>query len=317
MTKQILDSLNVDGNVSANNFIGSGAQLTDIPQHATLTGFNATVGGDIISTDTVQSGMEKLEYKVNNIEVPDQTYTNFTPVPSGLGGIPAGETFNNKPITDVITELLYPYQVPSFSSFSISGQATTLEVGATTSNNPTFTWAISNSSNVNTSSLCITDTTANEQLAVNVSIISPLYVSHSGVTKSAVGSEVYTISATNNKSVIFNKTFTINWRFALYYGESVNSSPTESLVEGLRIKTLASTYAATYNFYSLINGYKWICYPSSFGQATIFKDTATNLGVPFEPPLVLLITNSFGVSTNYNCHRSTNALGGAISIMVS
>jgi hypothetical protein len=39
-------------------------------------------------------------------------YTNLTPVPVTLGGIEAGSTFDDTPITDVLDQLLYPYQEP-------------------------------------------------------------------------------------------------------------------------------------------------------------------------------------------------------------
>jgi hypothetical protein len=69
MVEPFLDSIAVDGSVqSTEGFIGSGAQLTDIPQHATLNGFMPNPGGNVNSTDTIQSGMEKLEYKVNHIQ---------------------------------------------------------------------------------------------------------------------------------------------------------------------------------------------------------------------------------------------------------
>lgn len=317
MTKQIKDSLAVDGEVTATTFKGSGSQLTGIPQHATLDGFTAVSGGAIVPTDTIQSGIQKLEYKVNNISVPDATFTNNTPTPITIGGIPAGTTFSNDTMTDMFNQLLYPYQYPAFSSFSISGQTTTLEVGATSNANPTFSWVISNSSNVHTSSLTIVDSTAAETLASNISIVSPTSITHSGITKLSEGIETYTISATNTKNSSFTSTFTLYWKWALYYGESTSSTPSESLVEGLRVKTLTSSYSSTYSFNALTSGYKWLCYPSSFGTATTFKDIATNLGVPFESPIQVSVTNNFGRSTTYNCHRSTNALGGSISIMVS
>jgi len=58
--------MEVDGSVQATSFVGSGAALTDIPQHAVLTGLAATSGGTVQSTDTVLVAINKLEYKTNN-----------------------------------------------------------------------------------------------------------------------------------------------------------------------------------------------------------------------------------------------------------
>jgi hypothetical protein len=60
-----------------------------------------------------------------------------------------------------------------------------------------------------------------------------------------------------------------------------------------------------------------VCYPAALGTATIFTDIATGLNVPFEPVVVVAVTNPFGIATNYNVHRSTNILGSAITIGVS
>ena len=37
-------------------------------------------------------------------------YTNSNPVPTAIGGIKAGTTFNKTPIIDILDSLLYPYQ---------------------------------------------------------------------------------------------------------------------------------------------------------------------------------------------------------------
>ena len=84
MTRDILDSVAVDGSVEAIEFIGSGAKLTDIPQSATLDGFNAGSGGVVLETDTILTAIEKLEYKINNSFVTEHsfafTYDIITPV---------------------------------------------------------------------------------------------------------------------------------------------------------------------------------------------------------------------------------------------
>lgn len=294
----------------------TGGTIVD-PLTRKLDDFSATVGGPVTDDDTILSSIEKLEYKSEHLVIPDMTYTNATPVPEALGGIQVGKTFNAEKITDVLTDLLYPYQNPAFTAFSISGQSTTLEVGNTSNANPTFNWTLTNSSNVNPTSLSIQDITSAETLVSNGSIISPASITHPGILKTTSGTETYTISATNSKLISFTRNFSIAWRWAIYYGENVATGANESLVLSLRMKALASSFASTYSFSALSGGYKWFCYPTSFGLVSAFKDTATNLGVPFEAPVTISITNSFNVTTNYYCYRSTNALGGSISIMVS
>lgn len=66
MAKKILDSVQVDGTLEASSFKGSGAELTDVAQNATLAGLNTSVGGAISPTDTIVQAIGKLENKVAN-----------------------------------------------------------------------------------------------------------------------------------------------------------------------------------------------------------------------------------------------------------
>ncbi len=47
-------------------------------------------------------------------------FTNLNPMPEDVGGHEAGTTFNDVLITDVINDLLYPYQYPEFTSFELN-----------------------------------------------------------------------------------------------------------------------------------------------------------------------------------------------------
>ena len=47
-------------------------------------------------------------------------YTNDTPMVNAHGGIAAGETFNNVPITEMLTKILYPYVAPIVSASIIT-----------------------------------------------------------------------------------------------------------------------------------------------------------------------------------------------------
>ena len=244
-------------------------------------------------------------------------YSNVTPVPVTIGGIEAGTTFVDQTMSDMFDALLYPYQYPAFSSFAITGQGQTLEVGATTNANPSFTWALTNSSNVVNDTINIYDTTTAEHLVTNHNSTGPAAVTHAGITLSSAGAHVYTITCENTKLGTFTLTFVITAYWRRYYGESASSPHNEAEVKALRVSGLASSYAATYVFSTAASEYKWICYPSSWGTPSTFKDADTGFAVPFESAVVVSVTNTNGSTTNYNCFRSTNMLGGAISVVVT
>ncbi len=243
-------------------------------------------------------------------------YTNLNPMPENLGGWEAGSTFNNVGITAMWDGLLYPYQYPTFSSFSIQGQSNPLEVGDSIPTNITFIWSTTNDSNIVANTIDIDDVTGSLNLATDISNdgIEPI-IMIAPITKLTEDSHIFRITGDNTQSQNFIRNATYNWNWRLYYGEDTTTPLIENDIEGLRVSILTTTFARTYSFQA--GGYKYICYPSSFGTATTFKDTATNLDVPFETPYIVSVTNTFGQTTDYRVHRTTNIIGSAIDIQVS
>ena len=69
------------------------------------------------------------ENPVQNKVVNDAVhYTNTTPTISALGGVASGTTFDNVPITEMLTKILYPYTKPAVSA-SVTPNGGTYEKG--------------------------------------------------------------------------------------------------------------------------------------------------------------------------------------------
>jgi hypothetical protein len=86
------------------------------------------IGNGIVNADT--NTVEGTT--VDNLPFVEPAYTNNEPLLSDVGGIKAAEHtngFNNVPITDLITELLYPYTTPVISTFSLDPSAGVKEKG--------------------------------------------------------------------------------------------------------------------------------------------------------------------------------------------
>jgi len=243
-------------------------------------------------------------------------YTNATPVPTTLGGIVAGSTFLNVPITEMFDRLLYPYQAPAFTAFTISGQATTLEVGnSITAGTKTFTWSTLNPSNISASSIAILDFTNDTVIVSGLSNTGTATGAVSAVTRTAAASHTYRITGSNTQNVIFSRDFTVNWRWRMYWGTGSFASATENDIEGLISSSLVANSTGTFNFGA--EGYKYIAYPTVFGLKSTFKDVNTGFDVDMQSAVTTEVTNSFGVGTNYFVHRTTNILGGTLTIAVS
>ena len=246
-------------------------------------------------------------------------YTNLTPMPEKVGGAEVGTTFENVGIKATLDTILYPYQSPSFNTFAITGQTLIIEVGASVAANRTFNWVSVNYENIASESIIIRDVTGAVNIISNITATSNTQnqlTTSPAVTKNTATTNVYSITGMNTKGVaIPAKTTTITWQWAIYYGESVTTPLIENNIEALRIKVLSGAFAGTYTF--VAGGYKYICYPSVLGTATTFKDFDTNLNIPFNALYIVSITNIFGVTTNYNVHRSVNIIGSAIKIIVT
>ena len=289
MTKKILDNLNVDGDVQADTFIGSGAELTDIPQNAVLTGFTATSGGNIVATDTILTALEKVEYKVNNGSggtslptfVPNTfLYTN-------------GSTDSWKPIyqSDILPN-------PSITGFSANTPS--VEVGQTVAL-PNFTASYSQTP----TSVTLYDSTYSTP--VTLSTINSFNSTHT-FTKTSVGSITFTLIA-NFIPIPATATTTISWLERLYYGHVASFTNVSALQNSSLVLSRYGTYTIT----------------AGLGEYIIFG-IPVNLGTPtfyvggFAGGIDLLttvnVTNAYSDTLSYNIFRSDNISLGTITVQI-
>lgn len=150
---------------------------------------------------------------------------------STVGGIPSGTNLGTTPvpIQDILDDILYPYVNPVYNSFSVSGQATTIEVGTTLSGSKTFTWSIAANSGV-VSTIDIYDNTAASTLLAGTSndgtqaqTITTIQLNSNGATQSWRG-----IGNNTSPSGTFNSSnFVVTARFFRFFGPA-SSSPTNS-----------------------------------------------------------------------------------------
>lgn len=245
------------------------------------------------------------------------TYTNEIPMPEEVGGYEVGDTFTNATLQQLFTNLLYPYQYPAVTAFSISGQATTLEVGdSVAGGSRTFTWTISNNTNVTTDSVTIEDVT-------NGTVYGSTYASDgsesidigAAIIKTSAQTNTWKLSAQNTKGQTISKNYSVNWRWRTYYGTSDQESLNEAQVKALVSSSLDSNF--TGNKPVAANNYKYFAYPTAFGLKNNFQDTISGFAVAMNPATTITITNSFGVSTDYYVHRTTNPIVGSLTVAVS
>lgn len=253
----------------------------------------------------------------SNIEDSTFLYTNTQPMPEEVGGYEPGDTFENATLQDLFTNLLYPYQYPVFSSFAISGQATTLEVGDSISGgNHNFTWNTTNDVNVTANSITIEDTT-------NGVVFGTTYANDNvqtidignAVTKTTATSNSWKITARNTKGQSISRNFNVYWKWRTFYGTSANESLTEQEVKNLVSTSLDSNF--TGNKTVAGGDYKYFAYPTSFGLKNNFQDVISGFAVAMNPATTISITNDYGITTDYYVHRTTNPIVGSLTVAVS
>ncbi len=259
-------------------------------------------------------------------------YTNLNPVPSTIGGIAAGSTFSNQTMQQMWDALLYPFQVPQFTSFNINGQSTTLEVGETVNNiSRTFNWSTYNSGNITPNTVSINNITGGTVVLAsglvndgNETITLP-----SPITYTAQASHVWQITATRTNASTMSDNYQINWRWRRFWGTSNNAILTESQIESFAGNSLSTSINGTFSMAA--GGYKYFAVPTTFAEPTFIKDNSTGLGVAMaDTPegytdvgsgiykfRIVSITNTHGVTQDYRVYRSKNMLGGSIVISVN
>jgi hypothetical protein len=77
---------------------------------ATWSSPNAVPVTEIISAGTVSIIGSPVLINGRNVN-----FTSVVPIPEAIGGIEAGTTFNDEPVTEVLRKLLYPYSPPSIT----------------------------------------------------------------------------------------------------------------------------------------------------------------------------------------------------------
>lgn len=67
------------------------------------------------------------------IEDSEAKYTNEEPIVTPIGGVKVGETFDNVPVVDMLTKILYPYTLPTINTMAATATGGVFEKGTSVS----------------------------------------------------------------------------------------------------------------------------------------------------------------------------------------
>ena len=191
--------------------------------------------GNLIDAVNIRNSVYTLWQRVSQVQTvasqsasASTTYTNLTPTPNPIGGIPAGTTFNNKTMTEMWDALLYPYIAPLPSL----GGGGTREYGSP--NAVTLNWtATKGSKNVTAITLCVGRP---DQQSVSLTTINS--TGNQSGTKSTnstsnVDTTFYmTVTDIPNGTSTISAQTTVSWSNRRYWG-TISSSHTLASVSSL------------------------------------------------------------------------------------
>jgi hypothetical protein len=244
-------------------------------------------------------------------------FSSSTPMPTGVGGYPAGTTFDNVEHNSMWKGLLYGAIKPVFATFSINLSALIYEVGATISAGKyQAVWSITLPEYFKDNSIKIDyingSTVTN--LASNLANIVPTDITIPAITFNTPTAISFKITGESISEGEFYKSLDVNFYNRIYVGESDFATLDSDGIKALRINRLSATIDGDYQ--TIEGGYKWFCFPASMGQRYNFIDDATDLEVSMDDVRTVNVTNSLGVTENYYAYRSYFILHAALKIKV-
>lgn len=217
-------------------------------------------------------------------------YDLDSPATTDVGGVTAGTTLTGKNSNEILEEILTPYQLPTFSSFS-SEMSSPVEMGTVFSGSKSFNWNFTNGTNVLASTMCIIDVTdSNTLIATDISTTSPQSANIGIVTfnGSCGQTQVWKGCAQDSCSAAFgsgNHTITglypYFWGMCTCPGTAGANRPSltaNDVTGGTKvIAGSAGSFGITFN--STDNDYLWFAVPASVSNKVCWHVDAINNGV--------------------------------------
>ena len=197
---------------------------------------------------------QKTQFSENTV------YTNSTPTVTSLGGISAGTTFENMPVSELLTNLLYPYIAPAVS-FSTNPGGQIREIG-----NPVTTVTLTANTTKKSKNITKVQFYKDSELINTVS-----------APKAGGGSETFiydtpiTANATLKAKVGDGTTDTtsngVTFTFVhpIYIGDVKASSPDQDAVKAMEKFVITKPSART-KAHTLTDSRFCIAYPASYGD---------------------------------------------------
>lgn len=230
------------------------------------------------------------------------------------GIVVPGYDTTGKTLMQFITDLLTNYAYPSFNnSFSVTGQATTVEVGTTLTGSKTFTWSISVNDGV-VSTLDIYDNTAASTLVSNTAndgtqaaTIATIQLNSNGAQQSWKGIAHDTGTTPGN---INSNNFIVTARFYRFFGPSA-TSPTNSATVRALPSSAFHTGAGSFTLATGTVQTKFVvALPPGITISSVIDQTALNADITSQYVLTgtINVVDAGGTNRSYNIYEMNQGI---------
>lgn len=331
ITEAIRDLLNtsiVAGENVTINYEDTENQLTISVPNDTLLSFltNTLVAGENITiTPTTDNTLTITS--TGGAGVSETLWSNATATTAtDINGIPAGTTgLVGENAIEILERILYPFQVASIPTFTMSGAATTYEIGATSAT-ALFTWSISNLSSVSALTFTyqrVTDSgLPNGTTSPTIANATNYNPSIGTVTTNTIGAGMnFFLTATQSNPLYasaVSTTRSIRWWSRTYWGKSTNTAETAySSLSGGNNTLVTSTGSFTFSVSATGSGYIYIFFEQSYDMSQILLGPTDVTSAFQDMGYTQTIANTHGLNVTYKVWRSTNQLGGSDTYTVT
>ena len=275
------------------------------------------------------------------------TYSNEAKMPEDVGGLPKGTRFDNVDFRVFITKLLYGYDLPSFSLFTLHGIPTELEIGGKLdAGNYSTEFVIDNPELLREESIQIKQDDI--VLLENLTNTSPVEVEITEVQSNKLSLVGFEISAFDTTGVSFNAYHSLEFKYKIYHGEYGAEIDDNNFDNPLQVllntRLLTDLSGEQFKFKAFGEGlqtgaFNWICYPSRIvigfeenpqdpekpipiyidalknNKYTVF-DVATDVAIVMNDVKKVDLINEHGLTIEYNCYRTFYELHEEITMGV-
>ena len=251
-----------------------------------------------VAAQVVESAEKKFLSAAKETQYDENTlYTNPTPIVTGVGQIEVGETFENVPVKDMLTKILYPYVKPTLSGTASVGSKT-VEKGVTT----TISYVdaiVGRKSEEITSVALYNGTTQVEEKVDGVADGGTIRFTQ---TINITDTATLKLKATDAKPVTVEATVaTYTYVYPYYYGTIAAGTALNSDVIKALTKDVSTKGSKSYT-YNLENTCAVIAYPAAYGDLKKAVDANGFDNIASYTKSVVAVTGTDGTAQDYNVY---------------